>query len=151
MRVKAYINLWKYTNILILGDLNSTMLDEPMKNFCELYNLENLIKEPTCYKNPDNPSFIDIILTNSKNSFQTSMAIETGLSDHHKMVITVLKSYCKKREPVTIKYRSYKHFDMPKYRNTLKENLENFDNEIMSYEDFHEIFIRVLDRQGMLQ
>ena len=48
------------------------------------------------------------------------MAIETGLSDHHKMVITVLKSYCKKREPVTIKYRSYKHFDMPKYRNILK-------------------------------
>ena len=25
------------------------------------------------------------------------MAIETGLSDHHKMVNTVLKHYCKKR------------------------------------------------------
>ena len=39
-----------YDNILILGDLNSIMSDGPMKNFCELYNLENLIKEPTCYK-----------------------------------------------------------------------------------------------------
>ena len=29
---------------------------------------------------------------------------------------------------------------MPKYRNILKENLENFDKVIMSYEDFHEIF-----------
>ena len=86
-----------YDNILILGDLNSTMSDEPMKNCCEIYNLENLIKEPTCYKNPDNPSSIDVILTNSKNSFQNAMAIETGLSDHHKMVITVLKSYCKKK------------------------------------------------------
>ena len=37
---------------------------------------------------------------------------------------------------------------MPKYRNILKENLENFDKEIMSYEDFHEIFIRVLDRHA---
>ena len=80
-----------YDNILILGDLNSTLSDAPMKNFCELYNLENLIKEPTCYKNPDNPSSNDVILPNSKTSFQNSTAIETGLSDHHKMIITVLE------------------------------------------------------------
>ena len=86
-----------YDNILILGDFNSTMSDVPMKNFCELYNLENLIKEPTCYKNPNNPSSIDVILTNNKNSFQHSMAAETGLSDHHKMITTVIKNYCKKR------------------------------------------------------
>ena len=29
---------------------------------------------------------------------------------------------------------------MPKYRNILKENLENSDKVIMSCEDFHEIF-----------
>ena len=85
-----------YDNILILVDRNSTMSDGPMKNFCEIYNLENLIKEPTCYKNPDNSSSIDVILTNSNNSFHNSLAIETGLIDHHKMVITVLKTYCKK-------------------------------------------------------
>ena len=79
-----------YDNILILGDLNSTISDTPMKNFCELYNL---IKEPICYKNPNNPSSIDVILTNSKDSFQNS----TGLNDHHKMIIIVLKNYCKKR------------------------------------------------------
>ena len=144
-------NMANYDNILIIGDLNSTMSDGPMKNFCEIYNLENLINEPTCYKNPDNPSSIDVVLTNSKNSFQNSMAIETGLSDHHKMVVTVLKNYCKKKEPLTIKYRSYKHFDMPKYRNILTENLENFDKEIMSYGDFHEIFIRVLDRHAPIK
>ena len=38
-----------------------------MKDFCDLYDLENLIKEPTCYKNAENPSSIDVILTNSKN------------------------------------------------------------------------------------
>ena len=53
------------------------MSDGPMKKFCELYNLEKLLKEPTCYTNPDNPSSIDVILTNSKNSFHNSMAIET--------------------------------------------------------------------------
>ena len=138
-----------YDNILILGDLNSTMSDRPMKNLCELYNFENLITEPTCYKNPDNPRSIDVILTNSKNSFHNPMAIETGLSGHHEMVITVLKNYCKKG--TCLKYRPYKHFDMPKYRNILKENLENFDKEIMSYEDFHEIFIRVMDRYAPIK
>ena len=42
-----------------------------MQNFCELYNLDNLIKQPTCYKNPNNLSSIDVMLTNSENSFQT--------------------------------------------------------------------------------
>ena len=79
------------------------------------------------------------------------MATGTGLSDHHKMIITVIKNYCKKKEPVTIKYRSYKNVDMPKYRNVLKEKLENFDKEIMSYEDFHEIFIRVLDMDAPIK
>ena len=53
-----------YNNILILDNLNSTMSDAPMKNFCELYNfenLENLIKEPTCYTNPNNPCSNDVI------------------------------------------------------------------------------------------
>ena len=40
---------------------------------------------------------------------------------------------------------------MAKYRNIFKENLENFDKEIMSYEDFHEIFIRVLDRHAPIK
>ena len=40
----------KYENILILGDFNSTMPEEAMKEFCQLYDLQNLIKEPTCYK-----------------------------------------------------------------------------------------------------
>ena len=46
-------------------------------------------------KNPNNPISIDDILTNSKTSYQNSAAIEIGLSNHHKMVITVLKNYCK--------------------------------------------------------
>ena len=68
-----------------------------MKDFCETYNLENLMTEPTCFKNPDNPSSIDVILTTRVSSFQNSMTIETGLSDHHKMATSVLKIYFKKK------------------------------------------------------
>ena len=85
-----------YDNLLLLGDFNSTMSEEVMSHFCETYNLENLITDFTCYKSADNPTSIDVILTNRKNSFDHSLAIETGLSDHHKMVVTILKVYIKK-------------------------------------------------------
>ena len=46
------------------------------------------------------------MLTNKKSSFENSMTLETGLSDHHKMTITVLKSHFKKNVPITINYRN---------------------------------------------
>ena len=134
-----------YDNILILGDLNCTASDVPLKNVCELYDLENLIKEATCYKNANNPNSIDVMLTNGPDCFHNSIAIETGLSDHHKMIITVLKIYSKKREPITINYRSYKRFDISKYKNDLKQSLERCNQESMKHEDFHNIFMIVLD------
>ena len=65
--------LGNYDNIILLGDFNSSQEEQCMNDFCETYNLENLIKEPTCFKNPNNPSSIDVMLTNRKNSFQNSM------------------------------------------------------------------------------
>ena len=41
--------------------------------------------EKICFKNPNNPSCIDLIVTNRPKSFQNSMVIETGLSGFHKM------------------------------------------------------------------
>ena len=87
----------KYDNFLLLGDFNSEMSESVMKDFCEAYNLRNLIKEPTCFKNVENPSTIDLILTNRATRFQNSMAIETGLSDHHKLTITVMRRFFKNK------------------------------------------------------
>ena len=79
-----------YENFILIGDFNAESSECSLCEFCDVYNLENLIDEPTCYKNPNNPSSIDVILTNRKRSFHISTTIETGLSDHHKMIITVL-------------------------------------------------------------
>ena len=68
-----------YDDIILLGDFNADMLDDNLNDFCHLYNFKNLIREPTCYKNPLNPSCIDLIITNRPNSFQDSNVIETGL------------------------------------------------------------------------
>ena len=53
-----------YDNILMLGDFNSETTETELGEFCETFNLTNLIKEPTCFKNPLNPSSIDVLLTN---------------------------------------------------------------------------------------
>ena len=116
-----------------------------MKDFCEIYNLENLIKEATCFKNPDNPSSIDVMLTNRKNSFQNSMTIETGLSDHHHMTISILKVFFKKKNPVKIKYRWYKNFNECNFRNDLTNSLQNCNHETMKYDEFKNIFMQILN------
>ena len=85
------IDVFKYDNLLSLGDFNAGVEDTSVKNFCRSYNLTSMINKPTCYKNPDRPSCIDLILTNCPRSFQNSCVIETELSDFHKMVVTVMK------------------------------------------------------------
>ena len=48
--------LSSYENIIILGYLNCEPFEPAISEFCDSYNLKHLIKVPTCYKNPDNPS-----------------------------------------------------------------------------------------------
>ena len=67
-----------------------------MQSFLELYGLITLISGQTCHKNPEKPSSIDLILTNSSSSFQNSCTIETGLSDFPMMTTTVMKTSFKK-------------------------------------------------------
>ena len=55
----------KYENILIMGDFNVDVKEVSLHLFCNQYKLKSLNKDPTCYKNIDNPSCIDLFLTNS--------------------------------------------------------------------------------------
>ena len=97
----------KYENILILGDFNACVGDEPLDTFCKSYCFTSLIKQPTCFKNPENPSCIDLILTNKPRSFQPKCFIETGLFDFHRMTLSVLKMHFQKLPPKIIKYRNF--------------------------------------------
>ena len=96
-----------------------------MKMFCESYSLQNLIKQPTCYKNPSRPKCIDLILTNVPRSFQSTSVIETGFSDFHLVTLTVMKKSFKKVQPRIINYRSYKHFSNDTFRKDLIDKLSN--------------------------
>ena len=102
-----------------LGDFNVETTDPYMENFMNSYNLNNLIKHKTCFKNPENPSCIDLILTNCPRSFHSTTVVETGLSDFHKLTVTVLKQQFQKQKPKVISYRDYQIFRNTLFRNDL--------------------------------
>ena len=88
----------KYDNFILFGDLNSEPTESTVKDFCETYSCKSLIKDNTCFKKPLKPSCIDLIITNRPKSFQNSMTVETGLSDFHKMTLTVMKVFYEKQK-----------------------------------------------------
>ena len=97
----------KYENLIVLGDFNIGMDNNDMTVFCTTYDLKSLIEEPTCYKNPENPFCIDLILINNPKCFQNSCVVETGLSDFHRMTVTIKKTTFKKFQPRIIHCRDY--------------------------------------------
>ena len=69
----------KYENFMLAGDFNSEMCEDEMQFFCNTYNLKNLVKDKTFFKNIANPTCIDLILTNKPFCFQNTMTIDIGI------------------------------------------------------------------------
>ena len=80
-----------------MRDLNFEGHNGFLKEYCDLYNLKNLIEIIICSKNPDFPTSIDVMSTTSYRNFHNSRTIETGLSYFHKMILTVRKIHFQKR------------------------------------------------------
>ena len=140
-----------YDNILILGDFNIEMSEKPMIDFCAQYNLKNLVKEPTCYKNSDNPTCIDLMLTNRHRSFMSTCTVETGLSDFHKMTITALKTKFKKNPPKVVSYRDFKHFSDDHFSLDLKSTLRFYDMNNISFEVLDDNIMKLVNKHAPIK
>ena len=66
--------------VILLGDFKVSVDHLYIESFCESYRFKSLIKNPISFKNPENPSCIDLILTNTAYSSQNSSVIQSGLS-----------------------------------------------------------------------
>ena len=119
--------------------------EHSMKDFCCLYNLKNLVKNPTCFKNSDHPTCIDLILTNKSSSFQHTSIIETGLSDFHRLTVTVMKINFQKQAPKILYYRNYNHFNNELFRIDLIQELSTQGFHNVQCNDFEDI-ITVMHR-----
>ena len=132
-----------YENFVLLGDFNLSTENPNLKNFMCSFDLESLINSPTCYKST-NPSCIDLILTNKKNHFMKSATFETGLSDHHKLITTILRKTISKGNSKKMFYRDYKRFDQKKFETELKLKLNSQTN--LSYPTFQAVFLEILNK-----
>ena len=107
------------------------------------------MKKKACFKSISNPSCIDLFLISNALCFQRTKTVSTGLSDFHKLVLTVLKTNIVKNKPREIQYRDYKYFDSRKFNRDMKDE---FSREYVdSCSKFDEIFLKVLNRHAPLK
>ena len=84
-----------YDNYIFLGDFNMEPNYYALTSFMQSFDLFNLIKTNTRFKGKG--SCIDLFLTNRKCCFKHSSTFETGLSDHHHLVYSMLKHVLKEK------------------------------------------------------
>ena len=126
-----------------MGDFNLEPHDKRLGYFLNSSNLANLVKTNTCFKGSG--SCIDLILTNRKYSFKNTTSYETGLSDHHHMILTILKTTFQQKEPKCLIYRNYKKFIFENFKNDLQEALQSCKG---SYDTFDNNFTFCLNKHA---
>ena len=113
-----------YSNYIILGYYNMEPSDSVFNAFMQSHNLFNLIKSNICFKRRG--SCINPILRNQKFCFKNSPTFETGLSDHHHQVYSMLKTTFKKED-----WKRLIYCDQNDLKNGLSKcpkNYESFEN-----------------------
>ena len=106
-------------------------------------NFVSLIKNKTCFKGAG--SCIDFILTNRKYSFKNTSSYETGLSDHHHLIYSVMKTIFKCEEPKKLIYRNYSNFSQKDFQNELLLNIGDGKN---NYLEFEKNFVETLNKHA---
>ena len=74
--------------------------------------------------------------------------METGLSDIHKMVVSIIKTGFQKLKPRIVQYRDYIHFSNDDFRKKILENLsfEKINSNSNGLERLLQICIITLDQ-----
>ena len=75
-----------------MGDFNTNEGNTAMETFLSQHKYKNIIKSKTGYKSQEG-SCINLIITSRHRLHQFPHVFETGISDHHIMVYTTLKSW----------------------------------------------------------
>ena len=135
-----------YDNFFIAGDFNCQETEPILSEFLNVNSAKNIVKEEACFKSIENPSCIDLFLTNKPNLFFNTSTNNTGLSDCHKMVVTVLRKTFQREQPKVVSYKDYKNFD----NELFKSSLLNALNEISrpDYIIFEEVFLEALNKHA---
>ena len=131
---------------MLIGDFNMAIENKNLEVLMNSFGLECLIKKPTCLQSK-NPSYIDLILTNKEDLFKNSNVLEVGISDHHSLIITALKSQLVKGNAKIKLYRDYSEFNMDNSKAELDNKLKS--GVVTEYSNFQNIFIQILNNHAL--
>ena len=131
--IKNILTFYRSThdNILLMVDFNMTLDNLNFNELVEDHQLSAPISESTCFKSI-NPTYIGNFLTIKKTCFMTTVTFEMGVSDHHKLIGTMLRSTFAEGKP-KIFYLCYRNFDNEKFDEELKKHLPS----VLDFESFH--------------
>ena len=135
-----------YKHSLIFGDFNMDQSSTTLSSFVENNGLYSMIKTPTCFMSGTNPRFIDLMLTNMKHSFFRTQTFETGFSDCHHMLYTILKTQYTRLPPKKIRYRDYKRFSDDAFLSDLSCTLTKTNPKNLN--EFGTMFASTLDKHA---
>ena len=138
-----------YEKFLLVGDFNAEDTEPHLAEFLRNYDAKNIVKNKTCYKNINNPSCIDLFITNCFRHFHGTVALSVGMSDFHKLVVTVLKCTLKTGKPKNVSYRNYKNFNNENFKQELKTKLNSITEN--SYSSFDQAFLQVMNKHAPLK
>ena len=138
----------KYENMILVGDFNTKESEQVFSDFIYEQDLYNIVSFPTCFKSVENPSTIDLFLTNRPKCFQNTIGFSTGLSDFHKLVATSFKMNFSKCKPIERTYRDMKHFDREVFRSDLISEISKIGSD---YNVFDDTFNKVLDKHAPIK
>ena len=130
----------EYDNKVVLGDFNLEPSNPSKLSFMDSHNFVSPIKNKTCFKGTG--SCIDLILTNRKKN---TSSYETGLSDHHHLIYSVMKTTLKCEESKKLIYRNYSNFSQKDFQSDLLLNIGDGKN---NYFEFDKNFVETLDKHA---
>ena len=134
--------------MILVGDFNTKESEQVFSDFIYEQDLHNIVSFPTCFKSVENPSTIDLFLTNRPKCFQNTIGFSTGLSDFHKLVATSFKMNFSKSKPIARTYRDMKHFDREVFRSDLISEISKIGSD---YNVFDDTFNKVLDKHAPIK
>ena len=132
-------------NTVILEDFNMQPANQTLETFLEDNSFVNLIKSNTCLK-PKSGSCINLILNIKAKSFQNTEAIKTGISDHHVVIFSFLKTTFIKMQSNKLQYRNYKLSEA----HSFLQNVGQLSQET-SYTEWEKYFMKTLIKHTPLK
>lgn len=140
--------------LFVLGDLNCDWNKSPLdnhtqklKSMCELYQLRQIIDEPTRVTK-SSATQIDLILVNNLENISSFGVIEIGISDHS-LIYAVKNLVPLKGQRICREVRNFKNFNVRLFLEDLSripwEIVNQFDDPNDSWQVWKSFFTEILD------